>query len=311
MFLPPAVAEKTAQARAVATADTAFANARVGVSQARPAVIGAALVGATFLIAIIFFVVFALAYDHLASNESADSALIENSVRALSVLPDPRRVTRDPQPTPTSTPAQPAKPPIEEADDTPLPERVTLNVPFTTQAPYGKWVQPYEDACEEASVLMVRAFLAGETGRIPATEADREIIAMTDFEAEQYGLHHSTSMAETKRFLEALYPELEAEILPMTGTESVLRLLAQGHPVILPVNGREINNPNFQNGGPPYHVLVVKGYTPTHFITNDPGTRLGEGFVYTHEDLTDAVHDWNGGDVRHGEQIMMILRLKR
>ncbi|MBI4122698.1 MAG: hypothetical protein HY462_01740, partial [Parcubacteria group bacterium] len=36
----------------------------------------------------------------------------------------------------------------------------------------------------------------------------------------------------------------------------------------------------------------IRGYTPTQFITNDPGTKRGEEFVYPYNTLINAIHDW-------------------
>jgi hypothetical protein len=40
---------------------------------------------------------------------------------------------------------------------------------------------------------------------------------------------------------------------------------------------------------------VIRGYDETEgeFITNDPGTRMGNGYRYKYEKLIAAVHDWN------------------
>ena len=41
----------------------------------------------------------------------------------------------------------------------PLPPSVSISVPFAAQAPRGEWRAPWDEACEEASVLMVMAWL--------------------------------------------------------------------------------------------------------------------------------------------------------
>ncbi|HWR00076.1 MAG TPA: C39 family peptidase [Candidatus Methylomirabilis sp.] len=197
-----------------------------------------------------------------------------------------------------------------EQPTTSLPREKLLNVPFMSQAPHTNWDMPYQEACEEASVLMVRGYYQGTTGRYDPNEADKLILDLVRFQKEQYGYYEDTSATETKRFIEAAFPELEAEVVEMTGPESVMRYIAQGIPVILPADGKALPNPNFRNGGPRYHMLVVRGYTESRFITNDPGTRKGEKFLYTYDGLLDAVHDWNNGDVPHGRRVMVIIRPK-
>ena len=41
---------------------------------------------------------------------------------------------------------------FRSSDD--LPEEINLPVPFTPQAPHANWELPYQEACEEAAVLM-------------------------------------------------------------------------------------------------------------------------------------------------------------
>ena len=36
-----------------------------------------------------------------------------------------------------------------------LPASLLLEVPFTSQAPFGNWDEPYQEACEEAVMLML------------------------------------------------------------------------------------------------------------------------------------------------------------
>ena len=52
-----------------------------------------------------------------------------------------------------------------------LPEAVSLEVPFTAQAPDGDWSMPYQEACEEAVIIMAKAYLDGED--LSEAEADR------------------------------------------------------------------------------------------------------------------------------------------
>ena len=42
------------------------------------------------------------------------------------------------------------------------PKQASIRVPFTSQAPYKDWDDPYQEACEEASVIMVDYFLGGK-----------------------------------------------------------------------------------------------------------------------------------------------------
>lgn len=212
---------------------------------------------------------------------------------------------RPPANPPTDAPA-PVLPPDEESVSV-LPTEKRLAVPFLSQAPFAVWDAVHDEACEEASVVMVRAYYQGQAGRIDLEEGERALQEVVAFQNEQYGFFEDTSAAETKRFLEALYPELTATVVPFESAEQIKRYVADGIPVIVPADGKALENPNFRNGGPPYHMLVVRGYTPDHFITNDPGTRNGENFLYETEDFIRAIHDWNDGDVPRGDPVLLIV----
>jgi len=196
-----------------------------------------------------------------------------------------------------------------DADAVEIPSEKLLAVPFTSQAPHANWDMPYQEACEEASVIMVAGYYRGERGAYDPDQADRMILDLIAFE-ENEGFAVDTTAEETAELVELFYSDLEALVVPMTGPDSVKRYIARGIPVILPADGKALPNPNFLNGGPLYHMLVVRGYTEDRFITNDPGTRLGETFLYDYDGLLQAVHDWNNGDVPNGERVMLILRKK-
>ena len=86
--------------------------------------------------------------------------------------------------------------------------------------------------------------------------------------------------------------------------------LANGSPIIVPAAGRELANPNFTGAGPLYHMLVVRGYTDSTFVTNDPGTRNGNGYVYKQKIIMDAMGDWNGGDPANGAKVVIVVTKK-
>jgi hypothetical protein len=70
-----------------------------------------------------------------------------------------------------------------------------------------------------------------------------------------------------------------------------------------------LGNPYFSGDGPPYHMLVLTGYKRGKFITNDPGTRRGEGYMYKEDVIMNAIHDWAGSKetIRDGEKAMMVV----
>jgi len=188
----------------------------------------------------------------------------------------------------------------------PLPAAVNLDVPFTSQSPYAKWTLQDEESCEEASVIMVDGFYAGRTGIFSPNEATKKINAVVAYEMKTFGFYEDTTAAQTAQILNGLFKYQNVIVRPLTSVDDLKRALANGFPVILPAAGKLLGNPNFSNGGPLYHMLVVKGYTKDRFITNDPGTRKGRDYTYSYQTIMNAAHDWNDGDVINGSPVMLV-----
>jgi hypothetical protein len=187
-----------------------------------------------------------------------------------------------------------------------LPAEFNLDVPFTSQAPHKEWDEVHEEACEEASVIMVHYFYENKDFSGP-DEADREILDFIDFETELLGFFESTSAAELARVIDQ-YWDYDVDLVYDFSVENIKQAVYNGYPVVVPAAGRILDNPHFQDPGPLYHMLVVKGWKGEHFITNDPGTQHGEDWLYDFDHLLNSTHDWNGGDVENGAKVILIMK---
>ncbi|TAL42128.1 MAG: hypothetical protein EPN92_11965 [Chitinophagaceae bacterium] len=179
--------------------------------------------------------------------------------------------------------------------------KVLINVPFTSQAPTGNWSDPrQEDGCEEASVLMAWLWLQGKT--ITATEAEKTIIAMSEFQLARYGSYHDTNAVDTAKFMKDYYGYEKVSVEMNPSIEDIKSALLKNHIVLVPMNGQRLNNPYFKQPGPTTHMLVIKGFDESKgiFITNDPGTKRGESYTYTYQTVYNAMVDYPTGD--HGSQ---------
>lgn len=192
--------------------------------------------------------------------------------------------------------------------DTNLPAEINLAVPFLLQAPKQNWVQPFEDACEEASLLMVDAFYDGKQSNFTPDEGIETIREVAAYEDKTYGYNKDTNVDEVKKTAMNFFGYKNVEVLE--ATEKNIKLsLAAGYPVIAPAYGKALKNPNFRNGGPEYHMLVIKGYKKDgQWITNDPGTRRGENYVYPKQRLLDAIHDFNAQDMTLGRKVIIVIK---
>ncbi|KKU11959.1 MAG: hypothetical protein UX17_C0064G0010 [Parcubacteria group bacterium GW2011_GWC2_45_7] len=197
-------------------------------------------------------------------------------------------------------------PPSDEVVELKLPKAFNMAVPFTSQAPFEDWSLPYREACEEASIAMVDAFFKGRA--FTKANATSEILALVEWQTNNLGHFEDTNVEETARILRERYGYENVQVIYDPTIEDIKREVAQGWPVILPAAGRLLGNRYFRQPGPLYHMLVVRGWTKDGMIiTNDPGTKRGEGYLYEPNVLMNAVHDWNGGDVLSGRKAMIVV----
>lgn len=171
-----------------------------------------------------------------------------------------------------------------------FPKEINLSVPFILQAPSQNWDLPYQETCEEASLLM--ALRAGQ--KAPTLEeADAELLKMTEKQIELFGQYFHTSATQTVMLAEEMYGA-KTSVISLKTMDDIKKQLAKGYPVIIPADGKKLQNPNFRNGGPIYHMLVIKGYLEDgRWITNDPGTRKGKDYIYHQQTLWNAIADWS------------------
>lgn len=178
----------------------------------------------------------------------------------------------------------------------PVVRSVQYTVPFTSQAPTGDWSQSaFQDGCEEASALMV--WLAREGKALSSLEVKAKLLDMADFQSKRLGHGVDTDAADTEALLiEEYFSINDAEIVYDFSLEE-LKLALQAGPVIVPTDGRALRNPNFTQPGPLQHMLVITGYdmATREFVTNDPGTRKGEGYRYPEQVLYDAIREYPTG----------------
>ena len=170
-------------------------------------------------------------------------------------------------------------------------------IPFTPQAPFGEWDNPiYQDGCEEAAVLMSIKWARGEELSLDA--ADKEITAMADWQIEKYGEFRDTSVEDTtSRIIKEYFGYAGAEVRKNISLDDIILELNKGRLIIVPTNGQALDNPYYTPPGPARHNLVIYRYDKeTHeFITNDPGTKRGEGYRYKAEVLFNAIQDYPSG----------------
>ncbi len=231
--------------------------------------------------------------------------------------------------TPNESKFKSTVPPLEErivqsdkprlAGDQPL--EINLDVPFFSQAPDADWGMPWQEACEEAAVLLAYYYATDQSPTKEEFKAD--IQKLVDWQIENYGDYEHTDIEQTAEMLRENFlsqslitegeqalvrlQDINLNIIKNPSIEELKQELSQGHPIIAPFAGRQLGNPFYSAEGPYYHMMVIRGYDEKHFITNDVGTKRGENFIYPYETIMSAMHEWHDTDINLGEAKVIVL----
>lgn len=185
-----------------------------------------------------------------------------------------------------------------------LPKSALISVPFLVQALFGVWDPLHEDACEEASLIMVQHFLAKTNIQSSAT-GDTEIKNMIAYE-NTIGYGSSITLEQLNQIAKDYLGIKTGAVKTNITISDIKTELAAGHPVIVGAAGKILPNPYFSNGGPNYHMLVIVGYDANGFVTNDPGTKNGQGFRYSFNALYNAIHDFDSTNILNGQKSFLV-----
>ncbi|MCX6781191.1 MAG: C39 family peptidase [Candidatus Magasanikbacteria bacterium] len=171
---------------------------------------------------------------------------------------------------------------------------INLDLIFFPQAPKKIWDADLEEYCEEASLLAVDAWYKHKTYSVDEMEA--ALSAMKDWEIKTFGYFQSTSVEQTAQIAREYLGYKKIRVIDRPTIAQIRAEIVAHHPVIVPANGKLLKNPYFKNGGPMFHMVVVRGFTESgDVIVNDPGTQFGENFVYSPDVILSAMADWDHG----------------
>ncbi len=180
--------------------------------------------------------------------------------------------------------------PIIQDFSSELKESVDLLVPFVVQAPFAEWDELHKEACEEAVLIIANAWLNNQ--ELTKEQADEQILDLVKWQEDNWGGHYDLNASETVRLANQYFGIERIYTTKVDSIDNVKYELSKGNIVIVPMAGRLLKNPYYRQPGPPYHMLVAKGYNKKGIITNDPGTRLGADFIYSDDIFFEAIHDW-------------------
>ncbi len=182
---------------------------------------------------------------------------------------------------------------------TPLPERLLLQVPYTTQAPLGNWAQ-HQESCEEATLSMLAAYWQRDTAVvIDPHSADATIAALVSWQVQRWGSEDDLTDTRLGELAKQYYG-YGYRIVP-NDPQAVREQIAAGRPLIAGVRTHGLGNPNYpgysnhyeQQGWSVPHFVLVIGYDSDGVWLNDPGITKGRGYHITWAQLTHAIDDLN------------------
>lgn len=193
-----------------------------------------------------------------------------------------------------------------------LPDQHLIKAAFVQQAPEKNWDEPWQDACEEASLITVDYFYKNIKS-ITTIENRDAILKMIDFENKQgftSDLYISQMVTVAEKYL-----GYQTKIIENPTIEDLEKYLVQNIPVVVTANGKTLykENKHFNSGGPYYHSLVILGYDDNkkQFIVHDVGTKAGAYFKYSYNLLMESIHDFPQSgkkeDINNGPKRVLIL----
>ena len=193
-----------------------------------------------------------------------------------------------------------------------LPNKYLIKTLFVPQAPEKNWNQPWQDACEEASLLTVDFYYRQITDSDPLYLKD-SLQKMLDYESSMDYSHdlNLEQMAQVARD----YLGYQTLIIDNPSVDLLKSYLLKDIPVVVTANGKTLyqENRHFSSGGPYYHSLVILGYDQDKekFIVHDVGTQHGSYFKYSYSLLLESIHDFPQSgkkeDIDHGDKKVLLL----
>ena len=192
-----------------------------------------------------------------------------------------------------------------------LPNKYLIKTAFVPQAPEKNWDQPWQDACEEASLLTVDFYYKNKSTTPQFTKEN--ILNMISFE-ETRNYTHDMNISQMAIVGEE-YLGYKSQIIDNPTIDQIKKYISQNIPVIITANGKTLYQENkyFNSGGPYYHSAVILGYDDDkkQFTVHDVGTQFGAYFHYSYSLLMESIHDFplsgQKEDINSGEKRVLIL----
>ncbi|MBU0546077.1 C39 family peptidase [Patescibacteria group bacterium] len=175
-------------------------------------------------------------------------------------------------------------------------EIVNLPVPFVSEIPDGIWMNPWSNACEEASMVMVDQYYKG-TEKISISASKKMMVPIFTYENKVFGTNSDSNSERTAIIIDAMM-DFDTTIVRNPTLEQIKDELRAGRPVISLHHGQKLANPHhrWRAGGSYYHMMVIVGFDDNtgEFILNDTADHdSGLDYRYKYDIVMDTLHDFN------------------
>lgn len=193
-----------------------------------------------------------------------------------------------------------------------IPNKHQIKTAFVPQSPEKNWDQPWQDACEEASLLTVDYYYR-KISNPDVQKIKEDLLKIFDFEIQQNFTHDVN--IEQMSLVAQKYLGYSTKIINNPSLEEIKEYISQDIPIIVPANGKTLyqENKHFKQGGPYYHNLVILGYDDNNqkFTVHDVGTQFGAYYKYSYSLVMQSIHDFpiskNKEDINQGDKKVLIL----
>ncbi len=191
-----------------------------------------------------------------------------------------------------------------------IPAAKNLDVPFSAQAPDADWREPWKNACEETSIIMIDSYFTKNS--LSKDDASKKILALFKIKEENFGESKDESMKRMSQIIDKADLSWTTAISINPELNAIKKELAEGNPVIAPIDARILKNSPYVGGELDYHVLVISGYDDKRgeFIVQDPGTKTGKNDRYKYDNFYEAINDYLPDSSPSGSKAVLFTKKK-
>lgn len=185
------------------------------------------------------------------------------------------------------------RPQISQAQEK---EVIKLKVPYTSEIPLGSWVKPWNNACEEATIVMAESYYFGNQTMDKKT-AVKYMTPLFGIQNKIFGGNADTDATRTAKLINN-YLAVSATIKTNPTLEEIKEQLRAGKPVVSFHYAKNIKNPHYRwrAGGSYYHVVLLVGFddNTAEFFVHDSGDDVSGAYHrYSYDLIMNTLHDFN------------------